>query len=850
VPVQRYNTEPVERPTGLVPPALPSNGLIELRVHGVGGTTPEDLLADLAPQQVSGDRIAGFYRTADLPRDGQRLPRRVEAYSWGGLTSRSAWRVLWVLLFPFALANVAGWMCARRVHQSPRWFSFHRAMARLSALALTLNLLLFIAMTSMDLVAYQCGGQRSCAGNSTLLRFLRWPSLADYPTRRILVGALIPFGVVLILAVLTWRSIGRYEHVRPPFKGEQAPVPPATSAAAANLGLQDQQFWDGQASARSLGMLHVAAGFAFVALVATGTVQNTLSRSGLTHPAGLQPWIPLLLGAVALALSVIIAMFNSCPTFVAVGLVAAAGIACVLAVWFALAQPRMTQGYGALPGMNTTIDLTFTGILAPMILIFLVSAWPRRGTSGQSRQAKPVRDSSDAESRNAFRWLGPFVVVTVAAITLNAVMVGTMIRIADWLGTISLRGSTGTASPAETHGQPTLYFSPVVGRLTPYLVLGPLALVVVFALIAAVTHLRIPKSETAAIRKLYTRRSVEPGDHPDDPVFARPHSENEAEKAWQYTTVAAPGRNEHCEDGRSERWIASVARARRIARIPREADLLLSTMAAGTVLMVVILVIRSSRYHHPPWATSWMITTGSWVAAWLPVLVILLLRSGWGNLTARRHIGVLWDVLTFWPRAYHPLAPPSYAERAVPELQRRLWFLHDSGARTMVAAHSQGAIIAAAALVQDLVPTTQEGSPPEPEQTNVALVTFGAPLRTLYGWAFPAYFNGTVFDRLAGPTRVRTWRNLYYETDYIGRDVLEAVDKELPDPITCWYIYGQPRPAPGSHSGYWSDPRFWTAVDSVAQELSPAGESGPASGAQERTPVRVEDHPTDALAES
>src|SRR5262245_28541391 len=104
MPVPRFDTRAVDRPPGLIAPAVPLTGVTELRLHGVGGTPPEDLLGDLAPQLVSGDRIAGFYRTADLPN------RHVEAYSWGGLTSRSGSRVLWVLLFPFALANLAGWM--------------------------------------------------------------------------------------------------------------------------------------------------------------------------------------------------------------------------------------------------------------------------------------------------------------------------------------------------------------------------------------------------------------------------------------------------------------------------------------------------------------------------------------------------------------------------------------------------------------------------------------------------------------------------------------------------------------------------------------------------------------------
>src|SRR5204862_520206 len=79
---------------------------------------PDATLGDLAPEQVAGDAIAGFYRTSDhaatqQDRDARRdVDRHVEVYSWGGLTSRSKIRVLWLALLPFLFANLAGWMCS------------------------------------------------------------------------------------------------------------------------------------------------------------------------------------------------------------------------------------------------------------------------------------------------------------------------------------------------------------------------------------------------------------------------------------------------------------------------------------------------------------------------------------------------------------------------------------------------------------------------------------------------------------------------------------------------------------------------------------------------------------------
>ncbi|WP_090764334.1 hypothetical protein [Nonomuraea maritima] len=166
------------------------------------------------------------------------------------------------------------------------------------------------------------------------------------------------------------------------------------------------------------------------------------------------------------------------------------------------------------------------------------------------------------------------------------------------------------------------------------------------------------------------------------------------------------------------------------------------------------------------------------VAASLPLVLILLLRTGWADPERRKVIGVLWDVGTFWPRSYHPFAPPSYAERAVPELQRRIWWLHDNGGRVVLTAHSQGSVLAVAALAQP--PQRSSGD-------RVALVTYGSPVRKLYNWGFPAYFNEDLLRRL--------------------------------DPPTSRFRYGEPVPRVGSHTGYQSDPAPWKAVDQAAALL-------------------------------
>ena len=163
-----------------------SGGVTELRVHGVGGSPPDATLGDLAPEQVMGDAIAGFYRTSDhtatqQDRDARRdVDRHVEVYSWGGLTSRSKVRVLWLALLPFLFANLAGWMCSASTRNSAWRFRLHRLAAGLCALALTVNAALIAVMISADVNAYQTS-RAGLARNQWWLAPLNWHFVAGSP---------------------------------------------------------------------------------------------------------------------------------------------------------------------------------------------------------------------------------------------------------------------------------------------------------------------------------------------------------------------------------------------------------------------------------------------------------------------------------------------------------------------------------------------------------------------------------------------------------------------------------------------------------------------------------------------
>jgi hypothetical protein len=193
---------------------------------------------------------------------------------------------------------------------------------------------------------------------------------------------------------------------------------------------------------------------------------------------------------------------------------------------------------------------------------------------------------------------------------------------------------------------------------------------------------------------------------------------------------------------------------------------------------------------------------------------------------------VIWDLGTFWPRAAHPLAPPCYAERAVPELINRIGYLTETeDGRVILSCHSQGAVIGAAVVNQ--LTYAQSG--------RVAFLTYGAPLRRLYARFFPAYFGPVVLERTAelllggraDPGHQDTpWRNLFRLSDPIGGAVFgndrsgalgapaDPVDLLLVDPAFTKPPGDIAYPRTLGHSYYPDDPG-WPAVVATVKTLRP-----------------------------
>ena len=212
--------------------------------------------------------------------------------------------------------------------------------------------------------------------------------------------------------------------------------------------------------------------------------------------------------------------------------------------------------------------------------------------------------------------------------------------------------------------------------------------------------------------------------------------------------------------------------------------------------------------------------------------LVLLAVQAFRDRQLRRVVAVLWDVITFWPRANHPLTPPCYAERTVPELLDRLRVLTAADdTRVALVAHSQGTVIAAATLLQDDARTGD----------RVALLTFGSPLRRLYARNFPAYFGTGALPRLRQRQHLR-WINLWARTDPIGswinddrdrsmKEALEAVDYRLLDVESLTPRADGTYPPICGHSGFWTRPEYREALTVLESTMLPAGSVADTSAA-------------------
>ncbi|MFJ5226453.1 hypothetical protein [Streptomyces sp. NPDC088400] len=805
-----------------MPPESPhprdGGAALELLVHGVGGTTPQEMLNDPRTVRITGDKTAAVYRRAD-DAEAELHPERYqdrpvpEAYSWSNLTSGNGSRALWLLLLPFMVVNLAHWMrpATKGLGKSQRLYG---VLVRLVALTLTVLLTAAACEVALDLTAWQCAGSTACVADQSWLGFLSperhgWWS---QPGRRLALAAVVPTALTVLLWYLSNRTWSAYEAQRPPTDehahtdgrvhahaherphahtdddGLDEPMEPAAQDSGSTPDPEEDQnsgntrttvrpalarpgFWYGRRLVARLRAAHTAAGFLTIAaaLTAAATDHDRADTTTTMYGLGL-----LLQATQAVCAAVVLwvvcsrgrserrsdgSLDRMLVTYLPVTSLTILALALVHTGW---SRPDWVSG-GGLPG-----NLTFRVIALAQVALIVTLAVTAHVLH---RRARDVR--------TAMRGLaGP--AVAMLACALGGVMTGGVAqRVADWFD--------GDATPGMGGGAimgPPVLLSWQAAALPVLLAL--LLVPVVFLVVRTVrtTRAREPVVEAeygeVTVDALRTRRIAGAWARASLTDFAPRLVGLIAGAALLLGAVALAGS-----------WLSG--------EVPGRA-------ADGTVSLVESVADTAQ-------------ALGSWLISFGFILFVTWGRRAYRDASARRTIGILWDVGTFWPRAAHPFAPPCYAERAVPDLTWRIasW-TRRTGGRLVLSGHSQGSVLAAAAVWQLQAATRH----------RVALLTYGSPLERLYGRWFPVYFG-------AGPLRdlsreVHCWRNLWRSTDPIGGPVRVPADGDRPevdrgplmDPLAYDRTVLHPLPEPIlGHSDYQADPVFAEERAALLDRLPP-----------------------------
>ncbi|MGP8303302.1 hypothetical protein ACTPOK_36305 [Streptomyces inhibens] len=770
-------------------PAVPQLSL-ELLVHGVGGTTPQEMLRDPRVQLITGDDTAACYRRTEdadaeqRPDDYRGEPVR-EAYCWSNLTSGNGARALWLILLPFMVANLAHWMrpAAPPEHRAQRIYDL---LVRILALTLTVLLAAAACEVALDLTAWQCAGTTVCVAGKSWLGFLS-PDNSGWwsaPGRRLALASVVPLLVIGFLSWLSHRTWSAYESASPP---PRLPGSSRYTPVAERTALSLDGFWYGRRLVARLRAAHTTAGVLTIAVVLLAAGAKADRRTGgYTALALTGRALTALVVLLAVATLVVVwrtARSEAAPDDESDRLIvralpfAALGVLALIAVHTGWARPE-ARSHGPLPGAAAFGGIAvFQGLV---VLALAVTAWVLQ---------RAARD----DARTALRGMGGPAVALLACAVGGVLSGGVAQRFADWMD----GGATPGQVDAPIPGPPVLlsWQASVIPAL--------LVVVAVVAVLAAIRVVIVRGRVAKDVPGLY-----DPREHPD----ARRTKRIAGTIAGAGLTDAAPV------------LVAATAAVTLVLGAGAVAGAWLTERAPGRATAGAPPVVHA--------AAETAESLGSWLMSAGVILLIAMGRRAYRDHSARRTIGILWDVGTFWPRAAHPFAPPCYAERAVPDLTWRMatWTERFDG-RLVISGHSQGSVLAAAAVWQlDLV-----------TRSRVALLTYGSPLERLYGRWFPAFFGPPALTGLH--REMDDWRNLWRFTDPIGGPIRltcedgRRIDQgPLRDPLAFGRTLHNPLPAQIlGHGDYQADPVFDTVRAELIARLAPdvpgqrpaAGCSGP-----------------------
>jgi hypothetical protein len=797
---------------------------VELRLHGVSGTSPESLLGVKTVDDVAGDKFVRFVRPTEKgplpePGDPKGDPDRVlEGMSWGRLTSGSVIQATWLLLLPFALVNLAYW--ARPWDREGWETAAYRWLVRIVGLSLTATIVYTAASASMDVAGWQCAirDKKNClAVNGWLDVTQTWGA-----GKVLAAAAILPALTVLALGFLAHRTSLRYEA----FRGEME-----DSHVQSDPDLFSRRMWRGDVLVGRLRTLHVAVGFSVTAAI--------LARAAL----GLDDGGVDVLSGTALAISVAViavcvvlahplvwsrwgATNSPNDKMLAKAVVGASAAALLLAEWAALVvHGSPTEKQAHLVGIITTGHILvlsqIIALLALLMTMLVVRIWPPT----PSADANAVQSVAMPPLRLALWGFAGWFIAAVAVLFGFAYSAAVIFRVSDLLTGEVKKGPCDTCNTPATAPEPAPAFE-IAAVATSLFIL-------MLLLFAAFLFARVVRRRGRAFRWVEREYPVE--------VRGLDSSDYRIQRAVRPRALAsvvsldciAPLLLVACFVGIAAGLYAGWD-AFGYPGLHRSGPQVPPDQASPQQVDALYRLYG----HEPPsgLATGFAFLRdfGAWAVAAFAAGLIALGALAWRSEKARRIVGIIWDVFSFFPRAGHPLAPPCYAERAVPQLSSRIAHLvettePDSSTTVIVAGHSQGSMLGIAALAQ-LVRAKGRND-------DTGLLSFGSPVMRLYAPIFPRLFAPARLVAL--PQCPRRWTNLWRRTDPIGASMQPILRRaasagETPDPgdlrLRDPLLLGMDPETSAYqpvhwHLDYYADPAYAICrrrlVDAVAQDTEP-----------------------------
>jgi hypothetical protein len=667
---------------------------VELRVHGVSGTPPVDLLDHPLVKQVAGDTDGRFFRPVDAAGNEVRAAdgHVLEGYHWAPQTSGTWRQALWLALVPFGLVNAAYFMLPGGADSVPRTVT--RASLRVLAIVLTGLVALAMAQAAVDLFAWQWTAVGGRSGDP------RWWLLAGF--------------AAVVAGLLVIRFL-----VGPPRTAPETSS--SDSSDEAVTGLAGGEFYTGDRDMPALRHLHLTAGLTVLSVLAASLVRQYGAAGWLYWVAvGVLGWTVLhtmLLGDPRRRGPVRRFFAEQLPVVVlCVGVVLlVASVAAMVAV-----ADYPPSRRGILPGIGD-LGRWAAGLALVSLVVLVLAAAVLALRTREANTPKPFR-----------RFLGGMTGPVVAAL---GMFLGVGFTSALAYGVLRL------LRPGD---DPTAMALPLFYLRIAFAAGAAVALTVLIALALAVWVLVMAQRFTDMVRA-----SAGPDLLPDEQVRG-------VALAWRLARLKF-----------SVQWLAVVL------------------AAAGTVLTVAAVAEatgeRGTAACHP--SGTWLsdcrdlpgldlVTVGTVALLLLGGFLVYLGRRAVGDSAVRRAACVVWDVIAFWPAAVHPLVPPPYSPKVIEDLRKRIeWHVREPDTSLVLAGHSQGSMIAAAALTR----LAREHRP------KVALLTYGSQLQLAYSRAFPAYVNYRFLCWLKEQVLGNRWVSLYRETDPFGGPVLSWSRTEGPE---------------------------------------------------------------------